>query len=166
MRRDKYASLFPQILPLVQPCPRHLATEALRYAGVDFFERTNLWKQRFVNDITPGHNELALPSESELAQVELLQVGGVRLVLGMDYELASPSSLNVRIPCSARGTDSLLWVSLKPSRLASGVPEELMAQSGDALVYGALAKIKSLSGNSVAWTDPSGAELNLKLYLR
>lgn len=163
MQRNGYAALLPQILPLVQPCPRSMAVEALRYAGTEFFSRTRLWRQFFTDSLSPGRNELALPDDAELVRVEYADFGGVRLILGIDYRLEPPAALLLRQPKTATDCCSALWVSLKPSRTADGVPDDY-ATWCDALIYGALARLKSMSGHNVGWTDAAGAELHLKLY--
>ncbi len=44
------------------------------------------------------------------------------------------------------------------------MPDEQARDWGDAVVYGALAKIKAMSGNSVGWIDAEGAKVHFDLY--
>lgn len=162
-----YQSFLPQIMPFVTPCPKGLVMDALRYVGTDFFVRSRAWQYVCPDALTAGRNELDLPTGSELVRVDLALLGGVRLILGIDYRIVPPASVDVLVPRVCRTgscAESCLVVTLKPCRDAEGLPDELATAWGDALVYGTLAKVKAMSGKSVAWSDPDGATLNLSLY--
>ena len=53
---------------------------------------------------------------------------------------------------------------LRPSRFSQKVPHDLIEEWGDILAYGALAKIKAMSGKGIEWSDPQGAGVALQLY--
>lgn len=54
--------------------------------------------------------------------------------------------------------------AFRPARTAAQIPEALLEEWGDTLVFGSLAKIKSMSGPRVGWSDPQAAQMNLSLY--
>lgn len=164
-RPNEYAFFLPVVMPLVQPCPRHLVMDAIRHAGVDFFTRTRVWRERHVGLLTEGPNDIPLPPASSLVRVEHVGVNGKRLILGIDY-VVRDAAVEVRFPKGVTPSCTELCVSLCPSRDAEELPDEQARDWGDAVVYGALAKIKAMSGNSVAWIDAEGARVNFDLYER
>ena len=53
---------------------------------------------------------------------------------------------------------------LRPSRMAENIPQAILEEWGDIIAYGALAKLKAMSGRHVEWADAQGAGLALQAY--
>ena len=163
-RPNEYAYFLPIVMPLVQPCPKYLVMDAIRHAAVDFFTRTRVWRERHVGALTEGANDIPLPPASSLVRVEYVGVNGQRLILGIDY-VVRDATVDVKFPKGVEGPCCTeLCVSLCPSRMPRHCPTEQARDWGDAVVYGALAKIKAMSGNSVGWIDAEGAKVHFDLY--
>lgn len=156
-----YEALLGRILPLVLPCPKSIALDNLQLVGMHFSSETGVWQETFTETISPCETVIypLIPKEAAICAVEKVEIDGVA------FEVASYGQREIRLG-SAPGREGLLIcrLCLRPLRLASGMPRDLIEEYGDYLIYGALAKLKGMSGLKVEWTDPKGAELYYGLY--
>ena len=81
--------------------------------------------------------------------------------LGEDGETPGPIIVSVQPTLLLAWTDEAI---LRPSRFSQKVPHDIIEEWGDILAYGALAKIKAMSGKGIEWSDPQGAGVALQLY--
>lgn len=159
-----YDLLLPRVLPQTQPCPGVMALDAVRQVAVDFCTRAEIWRDVLTERVFPGASAIDLPLERDTALVRVveLRLDGAVLSPGDDFT-ASPRAVDLAFD-PPRELTARIAVVLRPSRLATRLPEEMLEEWGDVLAFGALAKLKSMSGPHVAWSDPQGAALNLQLY--
>lgn len=162
-RMMAYEHLLRQILPQTLPCPRSMALDALQMIAMDFFGETGVWVEDMEALAGPRDKRvsLVLPRNAALVGVYGLSIDGRKLEKD-EYRVESGDVVFEQYPCCA----CCLYghMTLRPRRTALEMPEDLLEEYGDYLVFGTLAKLKSMSGNKVEWSDPKGAQLNYELY--
>lgn len=158
-----YEHLLTRILPQTLPCPRSMALDALQMIAMDFFRESGAWLEN-INAMCCGNDQFItpdLPRDAALVNVHELSLEGRKLEKS-EYRLEGDGIVLTEAPqcvCCLYGL-----MSLRPKRTALEMPEDLLEEYGDSLIYGALARLKAMSGNRVEWSDPKGAELNYSLY--
>lgn len=159
----KLDSLVRHVLPQVLPCPRSMVMDALQTVTVDFCKTSEVWAEVFEEPWHCGEQavEIGLPGGVEIVRVRDLWIDG-NLVSRESFRTAGRSVM----PGYAAPHNCMLHIDavLRPSRLAENVPHALIEEWGDVLAYGALAKLKAMSGKNVEWSDGSGAALTMQLY--
>ncbi len=156
--------LFPQVLPQVDGCPASMARDALQLSASEFFKTTGAWEWTSVELVPAGETLVPLhdvPSGTRVASVLDLQLDGVSMSRA-DFSIGSGELVLRDAPC--RDAELVARVTLRPSRFAQELPEYLLEEWGDYIAFGALAKLKTMSGTNVLWTDAQGAQINLTLY--
>lgn len=155
--------LLSRILPQTLPCPRSMALDALQMSSMDFFRESGVWVEHL--EEMAGACETAisspLPKNAVLHNVSQVWLDEHKLD-GGEYSSDSQGLVLANAPgrtCCVRFT-----ATLRPKRTATELPEDLLEEYGDYLVYGAIARLKAMSGNKVEWSDPNGASLNWQLY--
>ena len=155
--------LLPQVLPQVLPCPSSMALDALQIAAGDFCKAAEVWTERFEEPLAPGDAAVSLapPRETVVARVRALWLDG-RPAEPSAYR-SDGNTLFLTSPVPRAMTASAEAV-LRPSRMASAIPEVLLEEWGDVIVWGALARLKAMSGRHIEWADAQGAGVALQLY--
>lgn len=162
-RMFAYEHLLTRILPQTLPCPRSMALDALQMIAMDFFSESGVWVENIeaLAGSEDGWVSLAAPKDAVVVGVSEIAIDGRRL--GRDEYRLEGNEIQLKdIPacaCCLYGQ-----MSLRPRRTATEMPEDLIEEYGDYLVFGAIAKLKAMSGNKVEWSDPKGAQLNYELY--
>ncbi len=163
-RMESLDRLLPQVLPQVAGCPVGMARDALQLIASDFCKQTGVWEYEALELVAAGECRVPLrdlPKDARPASVLRMTLDGAPVSqtafsLGAgDIVLAAP------LP---RETELAALVTLRPARYAEKLPEHIVEEWGDILVFGALAKLKTMSGANVLWSDPQGAQINLTLY--
>lgn len=156
-------TLLPLVLPQTLPCPKSMALDALRAVAVDFFSASGVWVENL--EEMAGACETAispvLPANAVLHDASRVFIDGRKLGAG-EYAADSRGIILKEAPgenCCVR-----FAATLRPKRTASELPRDLLEEYGDCLAYGAIARLKGMSGNKVEWSDPKGASLNWSLY--
>lgn len=162
-RMERLDSLLPQVLPQVDGCPASMARDALQFIASDFCKVAGVWERDLLELVPAGENRvpLHLPREARLASVLDTALEGARLSRE-SFAVGADEIVLRDAPC--RDAELAARVTLRPARFASTVPEFLLEEWGDAMAFGALARLKTMSGVNVTWTDPQGAQVNLTLY--
>ena len=163
MRMTPLKRLLPHVLPQVLPCPSSMALDALQFMAVDFCTQTEVWSERFQEPLAAGDAVLCLsaPGEAVIVRVRALWLDGSEL------SSSAYSSEGDVVRLEAPATRSLTATAeavLRPSRMAENIPQEIFEEWGDIIAYGALAKLKAMSGRHVEWADAQGAGLALQAY--
>lgn len=155
--------LMPRILPQVLPCPRSMALDAVQIVAADFCRRTGAWPVVLQESVFAGDCRIGLnpPKGVVIAEVAALYLDG-EPVDKADY-VPSPQEIVLRFT-PARDALATIKATARPSRTATLLPEEVLEEWGDILAFGVLAKLKSMSGAGIEWTDAQGAAMNLNLY--
>lgn len=159
----KIESLIPRILPQVLPCPKAMVMDALQAVCVDFCKTSGVWRyseqvlglsgeQIFTPNIPKGASIIGI--KSLLADQSILDKS-LYMVNSFDVTLYHP------LP---RDTIIGFNLVLRPSRMLEILPADILEEWGDSLVYGTIAKVKSMSGTDIEWSDRNGASINLGLY--
>lgn len=163
MRMEKMELLLPRLLPQVLPCPKSMALDAVQIVAADFCRRTGVWPVILQESVFSGDCRIALnpPNDVIIAEVAALYLDG-EPVDKADY-VPSPQEIVLRFT-PARDALATIKATARPSRTATLLPESVMEEWGDILAFGALAKLKSMSGAGIEWTDAQGAAMNLNLY--
>lgn len=163
MKTIALEKLLRRILPQTMPCPTSMALDALQMICVDFFRESGAWLETFQEVAGPCDCvvEPLLPAYAVLDGVARVYVDGVKL----ESEQYTEDSAGIVLKNSAcEPRQVIIKAALRPKRMATELPEELVEEYGDWLVFGTIAKLKAMSGNKVEWTDPDGAKLNYELY--
>lgn len=155
--------LLPRILPSVLHCPRSMAVDAAQTVAVDFCKRTELWRDTLTESVASGQAriEFSLPREVRVARVMDVRLDGE--ALPPEAFEASSYGLTLRETPRQEATAHIL-AALRTARTADKLPDELVEEWGDALVWGVLAKLQAMSGAGIEWSDPQAAAANLALY--
>lgn len=163
-RMTSLDELMPGVLPQVLPCPRSMAMDALQMVAVDFFKETGAWLATFQESVCPCDTviPLDLPRDALVAQVLALYLDGSK-VDGSRFQASAREITLTDAP--QQEVLALVETSLRPVRRAMALPEELLEEWGDTLSFGALAKLKSMSGKNIDWSDPNGAATFYQLYM-
>lgn len=167
MRTDHFESLetlVPRILPQVMPCPRSMVVDALQNLAMDFCKETGAWAAVLREDVVAGDSRISItdaPRDSVLSGVKALYIGGAEQNKA-DY-IVSPYDIVLRF-VPQQNAVAAIDGTLRPTRTAERLPAAILDEWGDILTYGALAKLKSMSGVNIGWTDMNGATINLDLY--
>lgn len=168
--------LIPRLNPFVPGCPEPMAVQALRDAGVDLCERTSVVRSTIDVALTAAQPqyELDLDLGTDLARILAASIGTSQLT-PLDQQLADHLSAGDGAQCgaprgitaSARGVVTLfpapdstfadcalhLVVALRPNRSTLSVPDELVLDWPDVVVYGALARLAAIPGQSFTSAD-------------
>lgn len=156
-------SIARQVLPQVLPAPRGMVEDSIMYAAADFCDASEVWTDTFQEAI--GYGEASclptLPSGQRIARLLEVWLGSSRLYPG-EYEQAG-DEIYFKFPV---GQPAIVTVraAIKPARFAGRLPESIVEEYGDVIAYGALAKIKAMSGQGIEWSDASGAGIALQMY--
>lgn len=163
-RMTSLDELMPSVLPQVLPCPRSMAMDALQMVAVDFFKETGAWRATFQESVCACETVIALdlPRDALVAQVLALYLDESK-VDGSRFQ-ATTREITLK-DAPQHGALALVEASLRPVRRATALPEELMEEWGDILSFGVLAKLKSMSGKNIDWSDPNGAATFYQLYM-
>lgn len=163
VRMESLDILVRQVLPQVLPCPRGMVLDTLKAVAKHFCEQAAAWRERLEETGLQGEADipLSLPAGSRLVMILGVWLDGNRL-LPDDYR-AEGNSLCLRTVLP-RECSVVVDAALCPSRLSDRLPEQLIEAWGDVLAYGALARLKAMSGQHVTWTDAAGAQVALEQY--
>lgn len=155
--------LLPLVMPQTMPCPQSMAMDALQTLAVDFCRETGAWDAVFQEEIEPCESviPLPLPKGAAIASVTGFYLDGEKLE-GKDFEV----SLKEIILHEARNqrATATIKAALRPLRTCAELPEDLLEEYGDILAFGAIAKLKAMSGQHVEWNDPQGMNIHYQLY--
>lgn len=154
--------LLPRVLPQVAPCPPSVALDALQAAAVEFCAATGVWADR-IDEVLPAGECLLradAPRGTAIVRLRGVWMDGRRVDAA---EYATDGAL-LRLHTPPRQDVALtLEAVLRPLRHGERVPAALLEEWGDALVWGALARLKAMGGRHVAWGDAQGAAMNNQL---
>lgn len=164
----KYADLLFRVAPQLGHCPHIVMLDAMQTVGGDFFRRSEIWRETLVAEVYAGEWFAELSAERGTAVVRVLELrlDGVPLEGGRGFTVATAgdnATVEFAAPMDKTRTVYAL-AALRPARMADYFPDQFADEWGDVLAFGVLAKLKSMSGPYVGWTDPQGAALNLQLY--
>lgn len=162
-KMESIEQLLPRILPQTLRCPKSMALDALQLTTGDFCKQTDVWTALLQEIVLVGkfHITLCPPKESVITSILRFWLDS-HFVDKSDY---THSSHDIMLKFSPnRNALASAEVTLRPSREATSLPKDIMEEWGDILTFGALAKLKSMSGAGVEWSDPQGAAMNLELY--
>lgn len=155
-----------RVMPQVVSCPRELALDALQSVAVEFFKETRVWVYKTCEELPANCKvlELSLPKNATIVAIESLRINNVNTTSG-DYNLESDNSITFHSMMPQKCTVNIELI-LRPNRFSTLVPARLMEEYGDTIVFGALAKIKSMTGSegTITWSDPESAKMNYELY--
>ena len=160
---EKLDTLVPRILPQVIPCPRSMVLDALQTLSVDFCTQTGAWQSVIVEPVLTGEPRIPMECgrDAVVANVKAVYLDGNELPKAQ--YMVTPYDLVLRFT-PQQNASATIDATIRPKRTAETLPAELLEEWGDILAYGALAKIKAMSGPNISWTDVSGASINLDLY--
>ena len=155
--------LLPRIMPQVLPCPRSMALDAIQMVAVDFCKETGVWKEIFTETVCSCDVVIpvSVPRDAVLAGVSALYLDQDR-VQASEYQVASRDIMLLFTPQNHASVT--VEATLRPVRTAVTLPEEILEEWGDVIVHGVIARLKSMSGIKIEWTDPQGAVMHNELY--
>ena len=162
-KMEQLGVLVPRVLPQVLPCPRSMVIDALQYIAGDFCGKTGVWSMTLQEDAIKGDSGIRLnpPKGVAISRVESVYIDGSHIDKD-EYRSTANDILLCFVP--QRDAIATIMCTVRPSRNAESLPEEIAEEWGDTIAYGALAKVKAMSGNNIEWTDAQGAKLALELY--
>lgn len=162
-RMEHMDGLLPRILPQVLPCPRSMALDAVQMVVADFCKETGAWGMVLTESVFAGESRIAvdMPRDAVLVDVLGLYLDG-RCLDRADY-VPSPYDIVLRFTPQNNAV-ATIEATARPARTATTLPAEIMEAWGDVLAHGALARLKSMSGAQIEWTDAQGAAMHNDLY--
>lgn len=155
--------LLPLVMPQVMPCPQSMVMDTLQMLAVDFCKETGVWDATFREELQPCECviPLPLPKGAVIASVAEFYLDGDKLEgKSFDVSLRDVSLHEAR----EHGGIATIRATLRPLRTSSELPEDIVEEYGDILAFGAIAKIKAMSGQYVEWHDPQGMNTYYQLY--
>ena len=156
--------LVQRILPQVSPCPRTMVIDALQNLASDFCKQTGVWTAELQEDVVAGDSRIIIasaPKTAVLAGLRKLYIGGSEQDKA-DFVI-SPRDIELKFTPQQNAV-AVIDGTLRPKRDSDLLPESIIEEWGDILSYGALAKLKSMSGANIGWSDMNGASMNIGLY--
>lgn len=163
-RMESLDRLLAQVLPQADGCPTSMARDALQFIAADFCKVSGVWAEDVLEPVPAGESRVPLhdmPREARLASVLEARLAG-SVLSRTEYAVGAREIVLRAAPC--RDAEFYARVTLRPERLAGSLPEHVLEEWGDFIAYGALARLKAMSGANVSWTDMQGAQVNLTLY--
>lgn len=174
----------PEVLPECPGVPEPVAINAIRNASFDFCRQTLIWsefKDAAAYTALTAEYQVAPPTGAQVVQVVSLALDDGRTLYPStldDIVAARPQWQTHTGPIetfvhSAPGTFRFVaipensgtfvaQVAYAPLRTATSVDERLYNLYLETIKFGALWKLKSLTGQS--WTDPAAAAADLQLF--
>lgn len=171
------------VLPYAKGVPEPLAEGMLRQAAIEFCERTRCWRHLVTLPVTAANRTVAAPANTAIHEFEEARWNGIELTpvaftdadpneLTGRNDIGSPKFIAqiepgmVSIYPYQTGT-LRLSMFLKPrhgqaygvdasnplSDALNVVPEFLLTQHGEAIAYGALARLLAIPGEE--WSNPA-----------
>lgn len=175
-----WSYFYPRLMPRVMGCPNPLADAELRNASREFFEKTRAWRQWldwFTTFEGVRQYDIDVPVDTQVVRIEqatkdaspmsvdaafiLPKDPATHAVSGGGLSSADRTTIILGADTTT-GSVIQLQCSLQPSEQATGIPDHLAAQYTDAIVSGALFRIRTLAGQP--FTDVSSAALDLAKF--
>ena len=152
-RMASYDVIIPRVLMQVQPCPQFVVLDAVQQVAVDFFTRTEVWTGTMAETLFRGSRVVELTADRGVvvSRVLHLLLDGVRLEGGSDFHAErAGSGITVLFHAAHEDADHTVYAycAFRPARTAAQVPEALLEEWGDTLVFGSLA---TFVGASITW---------------
>lgn len=162
-----------RVLPYANGCPDQTAIFHLQQAAIEFFQRTQAWKQRLTPINTVANQDaysFALPANSSIAKILKYEFAGQEADV-VDGTMGQSLSIN-QSGLDAAWTDDRLnfsvtpmpltagqvmtfQVALKPTQAATTLPSTMWEQYIQYIAWGALAEILNIPNQS--FTNPARA---------
>ena len=163
MRTVDIKTFLPRIMPQVLPCPASMIIDAVQAVSVDFFKATEVWTETFTDELYTGDSCYDVPvgKNTEVVRVKSVYIEGGKLSESSYYAEGRSVIFRTLMP---RQCILHVAVALRPSRMAESLPRCIVEEWGDCIAYGAIAKLKAMSGKGIEWSDPQGAGIALQLY--
>jgi len=171
-----WPSLFPEIATFAMGCPNPLLEAKLRQAAIEFLERTRAWVE-WLDPATSYEGVLEydfdLPAGTDVVRVERATLDGepIEIVSYRDADhdwLRQPMleqgvlSRDLKTFCLgvsvASGALIQIQAALKPSRNATGIPDDLADKYRDDIVHGARYLVLSMPGTPFYKPDTAAVE--------
>jgi hypothetical protein len=182
----EYTEWYDEVLPEVAGCPTELALNAIKQTAIRFCHRTRVWKE-FVDLITVTATDevydIPTPRDAESVRIlrgwydgkelEILQEEQVNDMFPDDWTLQTGTPLYIMqtapdcfylVPRpEATVVDAVkLFVALKPTREATGLPSFVYERYLDSITHGVKARLFSMA--SVRWSNPSLASYYVGMF--
>lgn len=155
--------LLPLVMPQVLPCPQSMAVDTLQMVAIDFCKESGVWDATFREELCPCETviPLPLPKGAVISNVTEFYLDDEKIE-GKTFEV----SLRDITLHEARQASAIVTVkaALRPMRTSRELPEDILEEYGDILAFGAIAKLKAMSGHHVEWNDPQGMNIYYQLY--
>ena len=159
-----FETMARDVLPIVRGAPPFMIVNELREAAIAFFGRTQAWLETLdPATISAGHQEIELdiPSGAALATTVAVAMDGRRLIPGRDFSVDTDGVLVLPGPLP-RDVTIVATVALKPTYSALSLPSEIEGKYRAAIIFGAVARLKTQAGTE--WADPQGAAMYYELF--
>lgn len=149
-----WADFYPELMPHVVGCPQPMANIALREAARVFFDRTRIWRE-WLDPVLVQANvreyDLDLPVGSMVVRIERTALDGEPLeVLSFNQLSSDPARTETSPGLTSRdravftltralpaGKEVSVFASLKPTKKALGVPDDMFEHHCEDIVEGA-----------------------------
>lgn len=179
----------PNVLPMVDGCPRATVLNELRNVAIDFCTRTWYDQRTLTGELDGGDQILTLVPPEGFAVVQFVSIkvaGSARPLIAMTRQqmdnlvpawendsgtvpshVIARSATELQVwPAMLSAAPTVAWtavVALKPARDGNQVAEALYEHCYDTLVAGALARLLRMPGKP--WTDLKQAGISAEQYV-
>ena len=171
-----WAAFYPDLLLHVPGASEPLMDQELARAATEFCQRTRVWRQWLTPGVTVLNTRtyaLGLPAMADVVRLETARINGLPVPVASYRELGQNIALQalarpgvttvdrrnftlLDVPAAA-GLSIEIEASLKPSRDATGMPDELFNQYSDVIAQGAQSRLMMLPDQR--FTNPDLAML-------
>lgn len=166
-----------RLMPRVMGCPVPLANKELRNSAFEFFERTRAWRQWldwFIAAEGVRQYDIDLPDGAQVVRIEKATRDGKPLKIegafaldkdpyehaGSTQGLSSVDRTSIMLSSEpVAGSVIQLQASLAPSETATGIPDHLAAHYTDAIVAGALFRLRTIPNTTFANVDSAAVDI-------
>lgn len=149
-----WSDLFQDILPHVPGCPEPLIEDALKRVAIQFCRFTHIWEEQ-LEDIYPINGitrySVNAPEGTEVISISYCATKTTP-VPKSNWPQINPFGL-LKFPEQPDPSKGPLEIRaiLKPTRTATGMPDQIGLHYQEALINGALAKLQEMPRKD--WTD-------------
>jgi len=170
---DDTISLESLVGPMMLDCPYPIAEQGIRWAAIEFCERTKCYSNIQTKTVGSGIQSIILSPSDDALITDLIEVEWngkeitpitqkeadqlrLRASVGVPegYYRPNPESI-VLVPAPEASGTLKIYMSLTPTRTANSIPRFLYDLNWEAIEHGAKARLMSLANRP--WSDPQMA---------
>ncbi len=182
-----FSDFYPEVLPEVDGCPNGLALNALRNAAIEFCEKTLVYSHlHSAISAVAAQAQYPFVPPADTVVIKIMKTWYDEKVIypkdqdelntlytdwrnqdGTPFYYTQDDKRNVLLvpyPSALLADALVMRVTLKPSRAALTIIDEIYEEYGEAISSGAKARLMMMEGDNIAWTNRKQAGTYMTLF--